>query len=283
MKGDPQGGTCVVRRKRKAAAIEAPAMLAAGAYLFILWLLFRNPSVVVVLGLAIMVVLAVIVAVTVVLPARSRRSLIDKANAAVERNADLLARRRAQLVRQDAYGKPVLEKWIEEINYFINEHVGPSLTTQEQSLLRRERAGITQTIMQRVERVVHDRPAFDAFSDKMTPVEFEAFCAEQLRQSGWDAHVTRQSRDQGVDVFAEKNGLRIVLQCKLYSAPVGNKAVQEAVAARAFEQAHYCAVVSNSSYTPAAEQLASTNKVLLLHYSDLKQIESLIREATASD
>jgi hypothetical protein len=273
----------VVRRKRKAAAIEAPAMLAAGAYLFILWLLFRNPSVVVVLGLAIMVVLAVIVAVTVVLPARSRRSLIDKANAAVERNADLLARRRAQLVRQDAYGKPVLEKWIEEINYFINEHVGPSLTTQEQSLLRRERAGITQTIMQRVERVVHDRPAFDAFSDKMTPVEFEAFCAEQLRQSGWDAHVTRQSRDQGVDVFAEKNGLRIVLQCKLYSAPVGNKAVQEAVAARAFEQAHYCAVVSNSSYTPAAEQLASTNKVLLLHYSDLKQIESLIREATASD
>lgn len=273
----------MVTRKRKATAIEAPALLAAGACLFILWLLLRNPSVVVVLGLAIIVVLAGIIAVAVVLPARSRRSLIDKSNAAVECNADRLARRRAQLVRQDAYGKPVLEKWVEEINYFINEHVGPSLTTQEQSLLRRERAGITQAIMQHVEQVVRDRPAFDAFSDKMTPVEFEAFCAEQLRQSGWDAHVTRQSRDQGVDVIAERNGLRIVLQCKLYSAPVGNKAVQEAVAARAFEQAHYCAVVSNSSYTSAAEQLASTNKVLLLHYSDLKKIESLFREAKASD
>jgi restriction system protein len=273
----------MVRRKRKAAAIEAPAVLAAGACLFILWLLLRNPSVVIVLGLAIVAVVATIVAVTIVMPARNRRSLIDKANAGVDQNADRLARRRAQLVRQDAYGKPVLEKWVEEINYFINEHVGPSLTTQEQSLLKRERAGITQAIMRHVEQVVRDRPAFDSFSDKMTPVEFEAFCAEQLRQSGWDAHVTRQSRDQGVDVIAEKNGLRIVLQCKLYSAPVGNKAVQEAVAARAFEQAHYCAVVSNSSYTSAAEQLASTNKVLLLHYSDLKQIESLLREATVSD
>ena len=273
----------MVRRRRKAAAIEAPAVLAAGACLFILWLLLRNPSVVIVLGLAIVAVVATIVAVTIVMPARNRRSLIDKANAGVDQNADRLARRRAQLVRQDAYGKPVLEKWVEEINYFINEHVGPSLTTQEQSLLKRERAGITQAIMRHVEQVVRDRPAFDSFSDKMTPVEFEAFCAEQLRQSGWDAHVTRQSRDQGVDVIAEKNGLRIVLQCKLYSAPVGNKAVQEAVAARAFEQAHYCAVVSNSSYTSAAEQLASTNKVLLLHYSDLKQIETLLREATVSD
>ena len=266
------------RRKRKATVIKAPTILAAGACLFILWLLLRNPSVVVVLGLAIMVALAIVVAATVVLPARSRRNLMDKANAAVERNADRLARRRAQLVRQDAYGKPVLEKWAEEISYFINEHVRPSLTTQEQWFLKRERAGITKAIMQHVEQVIRGRPAFDAFSDKMTPVEFEAFCAEQLRQSGWDAHVTRQSRDQGVDVIAEKNGLRIVLQCKLYSAPVGNKAVQEAVAARAFEQAHYCAVVSNSSYTSAAEQLASTNKVLLLHYGDLKQIESLFRD-----
>lgn len=273
----------MVRRKRKQSAIEGRTILAAGACLFILWLLLKNPSVIAVLALAIIVVIAVIVAFTVVLPARNRRSLIDKVNVAVDRNADRLARRRAQLVRQDAYGKPLVEKWVEEIHYFVKEHVGPLLTTQEQSLLRREKAAITQAIMQHIEQVVRDKPVFDSFSETMTPVEFEAFCAEQLRQSGWDAHVTRQSRDQGVDVIAEKNGLRIVLQCKLYSAPVGNKAVQEAVAARAFEQAHYCAVVSNSSYTSAAEQLASTNRVLLLHYNDLKQIESLFREAKVLD
>lgn len=269
----------MTRRKQRVFGMDAPTMLTAGACLFVLWLLLRNPSVVAALGFAAVAGAAAIVGFKAVLPARRRRSLIGKANAAVESNAARLARRRAQLVRQDAYGKPVLDKWVEEISYFITEHIKPSLTAQEQSLLKRERAGITQTVVERVEQVVRDRPAFDTFSDKMTPVEFEVFCAEQLRQSGWDAHVTRQSRDQGVDVVAEKNGLRIVLQCKLYSAPVGNKAVQEAVAAKAFEQAHYCAVVSNSSYTSAAEQLASANKVLLLHYSDLQTIESLFRGA----
>lgn len=271
----------MVRRRRKAAAIEVPAILWVAVCIFILGLLSRNPSSAVALGLAIAAVLAAVVVVAVVVPARRRRSVINKANAAVERNADRLARRRAQLVRPDAYGKPVLGKWVKEIDYFIDEHVGPSLTTSEQSVLRRERARITQAITQHVEQVVRDRPAFGAFSDEMTPAEFEAFCAEQLRRSGWEAHVTRQSRDQGVDVIAEKNGLRIVLQCKLYSAPVGNKAVQEAVAARAFEQARYCAVVSNSSYTSAAEQLAATNKVFLLHYSELQNIESLFRKSGA--
>jgi hypothetical protein len=231
-----------------------------------------------VLGLA---VIAVIVVVKLVLPARSRRSLTDKAIAAVDRNADRLARRRAQLVRQDAYGKPMLKKWTGEIDDFIGQHIVPLLTTREQSLLTRDRARITRVIVLHIEQAVRDRPAFEAFSDTMTPVEFETFCAEQLRQSGWDAYVTQQSRDQGVDVIAQKNGFRIVLQCKLYSSPVGNKAVQEVVAARGFEQAHYCAVVSNSSYTSAAEQLASTNNVLLIHYSELKEMESLLQAATA--
>jgi restriction system protein len=264
-------------RRRRKNTIQAPTILVAVLGLLLVLLLWK------VVILLVLIVAGAIVAVTTVLPARRRRSLFDKANGVIERNAVQLARRRAQLVRPDAYGKLVLDKWADEINYFINQHIGPLLTIQEQSLLRRERAQITQIITQRVEALTRDRPVFGEFSNNMTPVEFETFCAEQLRQSGWNAHVTRQSRDQGVDVIAEKNGLRIVLQCKLYSNPVGNKAVQEAVAARAFEQAHYCAVVSNSSYTSPAEQLASTNGVLLLHYSDLKRLEILVLEAKVPD
>jgi restriction system protein len=95
------------------------------------------------------------------------------------------------------------------------------------------------------------------------------FCANQLRQSGWDAQLTKGSGDKGVDVIATKNGVRVILQCKLYSKPVGNKAVQEAAAGKLHEGAHYAAVVSNSSYTPAAEQLAHTTGVMLLHHSGL--------------
>ena len=116
----------------------------------------------------------------------------------------------------------------------------------------------------------------ETVSDEMSPAEFEAFCAEELRQAGWKARVTLQSRDQGVDVIADKNSVRVVLQCKLYTGPVGNKAVQEAAAGRAHERADFGIVVTNNRYTYAAEQLAHTNGVLLLHYRNLRNLDDFL-------
>jgi HJR/Mrr/RecB family endonuclease len=87
-------------------------------------------------------------------------------------------------------------------------------------------------------------------------------------------------RDQGVDGIADKNGLRIVQQCKLYSNPVGNKAVQELAAGRVHQQAHHRAVVRNNAYTTAAKQLAATNGILLSHHTDLPQLEQMLSMAT---
>ena len=68
-------------------------------------------------------------------------------------------------------------------------------------------------------------------------------------------------------------------QCKLYSSPVGNKAVQEAAAGRAHEKADFGIVVSNNRYTAPAEELANTNRVLLLHYRDLPKLEAMLAQA----
>ncbi len=206
-----------------------------------------------------------------------RQSLYQKANAIIDHHIDQLARRRAQLVREDAYGRVQLDKWAKEIDYFVMHHVSPALTAKEQALLSRERTPIVQTISERAEILVQNRPVFTTFSSDLNPAEFEIFCAEQLKRCGWNAHVTLQSRDQGVDVIAEKWGLRVVLQCKLYSGPVGNHAVQEIAAGKAHAQAHWGAVVTNNRYTSAAEELASTNGILLLHYSDLVNLDSLLQ------
>jgi HJR/Mrr/RecB family endonuclease len=231
-----------------------------------------------VLFLVSLVVLAsAIVAARIVLPIRQRQALLARADAVIDKHADQLARRRFQLVRNDYYGKAQFAKWDKEIDYFITHHIRPSLTTGECSVLEREYAAIVFTIKEHIERAIREKPSFSPVSDAMTSAEFELFCAEKLRQAGWDAYATRRGRDQGVDVIAEKAGVRIVLQCKLYSGPVGNKAVQEVVAGRAHEQANHGAVVTNSTYTPAAEQLASTNGVLLLHYADLSKLEDLLR------
>ena len=209
--------------------------------------------------------------------ARVRRAVARKVAAAIRQHLPALVRRREQLVTKDAYGKLRLEDWAKEIEYFIEEHIKPILTGQEEyEAFMRERSLIASAIAAKVEQEREVHPAFLTFSDDMTPDEFETYCAEELRRAGWDARVTMRSRDQGVDVVAEKRGVRVVLQCKLYSRAVGNKAVQEAAAGRAHEQADYEIVVSNSRYTHDAEQLASTNGILLIHYRDLRSLDDLI-------
>ena len=103
----------------------------------------------------------------------------------------------------------------------------------------------------------------------MDPIEFERRCAEAMRLAGWTARTTKGSGDQGVDVLAERDGVRVVLQCKRYSNSVGNKAVQEAFAAKTFAKAQHAAVVTNSKFTSSARTLAASTEVLLLHFTDL--------------
>ncbi|SRR5579883_1382647 len=184
--------------------------------------------------------------------------------------------RKLQLITTDSYGKPKIERWGREIEYFITNHIQPHIRAGDLSRLQRHTP--IATLVQNLLEIDETRnPNMQTFSEEMSPSEFEAFCAEELRRNGWQARVTLQSRDQGVDVIAEKNGIRVVLQCKLYSSPVGNHAVQEAAAARAHEQAHFGIVVSNHRYTEPAQQLAATNGILLLHYRDLPGLDSALR------
>jgi restriction system protein len=181
-------------------------------------------------------------------------------------------------LRVDSYGRAICDQWTKEIEYFIDSQIVPLLSRDELTILRHERPQIAQLITKRTYDASQTTPALQEFSDSLTPAEFERFCAEQLRRCGWNARVTTASRDQGVDIVAERLGIRVVLQCKLYSNPVGNKAVQEVTAARNHERAHYAAVVTNNRYTLPAEQLAATNGVLLLHYADLARLSDILAQ-----
>lgn len=108
-----------------------------------------------------------------------------------------------------------------------------------------------------------------AYREEMTPLEYEAFCADLLKSRGWQTELTKSSGDQGVDVVAKKGTITLAIQVKKYSSPVGNYAVQEVYTGRAFYGATHAAVVSNAPYTPAAQELARSAGVVLLHHDDL--------------
>lgn len=112
--------------------------------------------------------------------------------------------------------------------------------------------------------------------DLMTGSEFEIFVGELFKEMGYKTTVTKASGDQGIDVVAEKNGLRFGVQAKCYSNTVSNSAIQEVVAGISFYKCDKAIVITNNFFTNSAIQLAKANDVVLWNREMLKQkIEEL--------
>lgn len=99
----------------------------------------------------------------------------------------------------------------------------------------------------------------------MTGHDYERVVAAYLRNKGYSrVKVTKASGDYGVDVIAHKGKKKYAVQCKYYSSPVSLGAVQEAVAGKAMYGCNVAMVVTNSTFTRSAEELAKKNGVVLI-------------------
>lgn len=182
-----------------------------------------------------------------------------------------LTKRYRQLIRTNAYGFEEHDKWLDELARF-RRSIGLELDGTHGDSFDRQ---ATRAVEAWVRRDDGASPAADL--DQFSPTDYEHHCADVLRSAGWDAEVTGMSGDQGVDVLATTDGRTVALQCKLhFASPVGNKAVQEAHAAAGFVDATHAAVVSNADYTRSAVQLARKLGVLLLHHSELPDLDRLV-------
>jgi len=114
------------------------------------------------------------------------------------------------------------------------------------------------------------------YSENMTGHEYEHYCARLFEQEGWEANVTQGSGDQGVDIIAKRDGFTLAVQCKKYSQPVGNKAVQEVFSAKQHIGADLAVVITNCDYTKSAKELSNTTGVLLLHHGQINDLPSMI-------
>ncbi|GJE17850.1 restriction endonuclease [Methylobacterium marchantiae] len=184
-------------------------------------------------------------------------------------HAETLALRRHQECFEDAYGNWIDDGWLRERDYFAERTILPHLDARGFADLADTRWAVVLDIIDDVALSV------DLPDDAEVPddgIAYERFCAEALREAGWSARPTKASGDQGADVVAERAGIRLVLQCKRYTKPVGNAAVQEAAAAARYWQADMAAVVSNAGFTPAARKLSGATGVLLLHHDALRSL-----------
>jgi len=107
-------------------------------------------------------------------------------------------------------------------------------------------------------------------------IKFENHCKEILKQHGWEVKETPNTGDQGVDLIASINDLRICIQCKDHEKAIGNKAVQEISAGKLFWKGTHAILVSKSGFTKSAQQLAKSNNVKLINEFQLRDLERFI-------
>jgi restriction endonuclease Mrr len=94
---------------------------------------------------------------------------------------------------------------------------------------------------------------------------FEALIKRLYEGAGYTAQLTGRSGDQGADLVVVRDDAKKVIQAKLRrKMTVGNDAVQQVVAAKAIYNCPEAVVITNSSFTPKAQELARVHGVELV-------------------
>ncbi len=92
----------------------------------------------------------------------------------------------------------------------------------------------------------------------MSGRDFERFLACLLARMGFSGVELTPTNDQGGDILCESpDGFRTVVQAKRWKAKVGNGAVQEVVGAMHYYSCKSGIIITNSTFTQAALDLAA--------------------------
>jgi len=102
--------------------------------------------------------------------------------------------------------------------------------------------------------------------------EFEKLIGDLYKKAGYKVTVTKKSGDQGADLIVEKDGVSTAIQTKKYAGSVGNKAVQEVVAAMKYYDCDKASVITTGEFTKSAFELASRNGVQLIDSKGLNDL-----------
>lgn len=239
-------------------------------------------------------------------------NLFELSTNLIEKHKHALYRERSKYTRIDPYGNIFDEGWskaakaqeISAIDYFFLNVVKPLIKTEKigdpahssyygtspftkyaYSDLEEwfsYRYGmpylrwLQQTINEELDKIEISQ-SVNSNVDQMSGIDYEHYCKGLLEKAGWDVTISKATGDQGVDLVASMDNIRVCIQCKRYSQPVGNKAVQEVVAGKQFYRGTHAAVVSNASFTPSAISLANSTNVLLMSHVELADLTNRIR------
>ena len=116
-----------------------------------------------------------------------------------------------------------------------------------------------------------------------TGTQFELYLVNLFKDLGYKAKHNGKSGDQGADLILKKGDYVYAVQAKYYTGKLSNTPVQEIAGALKFYNANQGVVVTNSEFTPGAEELAKANNVILIDGKDLKKLADYTFEEDHSE
>jgi HJR/Mrr/RecB family endonuclease len=100
--------------------------------------------------------------------------------------------------------------------------------------------------------------------DMMPGHTFEHYIAQVMEHQGYKTNATKGSGDLGVDIVAQKDGVRYAVQCKRYGSNISRTAISDAVAGKQHYDCTHAMVVTNQYFTPGAVELATSTQCILI-------------------
>ena len=201
----------------------------------------------------------------------AKKLLIPRIRADIDSYFTALQRNFNNAVVMDEYGGVIKDNKFDEFERFLKSRKIINTNFEEEESANRE--VIYSEFYELCRRIDNENKtgegSFDPLSYPEDGLEFENWVAVQLEKFGWKAYKSPSSGDQGIDVIGEYDGISLGIQCKLYSDPVGNKAVQECLSGKYYYELNFASVLTNSTYTKSAIELANKTDVQLLHIGDI--------------
>lgn len=108
--------------------------------------------------------------------------------------------------------------------------------------------------------------------DTMDGLDFEQYVANLLRANGFRHVSLTEKYDFGVDIIAEKDGIRWGIQAKHYSGLVKADAVRQVVTGLRLYDCDRAMVITNSTYSVVAQRLAAGNDCVLIDRIGLSRL-----------
>lgn len=108
--------------------------------------------------------------------------------------------------------------------------------------------------------------------DRMDGLVFEEYIAALLKQNGYQSVRLTEQYDYGVDIIAEKDGIRWGIQVKRYSGLVKAAAVRQVFTALNIYNCDRAMVITNSTFSVVAQKLAVSTGCVLIDRSKLQRM-----------